>query len=134
MSKLPVVSDEDLMAYADGELGDAKARVIGRAIDNDPELAARLKVFRVTGRALAPHFDTIDLGETPAAMLDAIHSTAVRAGPARPSLLARVQGFLDQLGLGPSPWPALAGIAAGIVIGAAATQLGGYRSADASWE
>lgn len=123
MSKLPAVSDEVLMAYADGELGDGEADRIGRAIDNDPALAARLKVFRLTGRTLAPQFDALDLGETPASMLDAIRSTPVRT---RPTLASRLQGFLDGLRLGPTPWPALAGLAAGLLIGVSVAQLAGH--------
>lgn len=124
MSMRPAVSDEDLMAYADGELGDADATRVGRAIDNDPELAARLKVFRVTGRALAPHFDAIDLADPPAKMLEAIRSTPVRTRAAEPSLLSRLSGMLEGLGLGGSPGRALAtGVAAGLLIAAAAAQL-----------
>ncbi len=126
MSKLPTVSDEDLMAYADGELGDAEASRIGRAIDNDPALAARLKVFRLTGRALAPQFDALDLGETPASMLDAIRNTPVRT---RPTLASRLQGVLDGLRFGPTPWPALASLAAGLLIGAGVAQLAGHGGA-----
>jgi hypothetical protein len=119
------VSDETLMAYADGELDDAEARVIGRAIQSDPALAARLQVFRITGRSLAPHFDGVLAGDPPASMLEAIRNAPVGRVPPPPSLLASLRGFLDGFGRGSSPWPAIAGIAAGVLIGAAATQLVG---------
>jgi len=124
------IGDELLMAYADGELDDRTAREVGRAIDNVPALAARLMVFRVTGRALSPHFDEVVEAPPPAAMLNAIRNApiALRAPSAGESHWGTVRGAVSQvlssLGLGPSPWLAPAGLAFGLVIGAAATFLG----------
>lgn len=129
MSKLPTISDEDLMAYADGELGEVEARRVARAIEAEPALAARLEVFRVTGRALAPQFEGLLASDPPAAMLDVIRSAPIGRAPQSPSLLASIRGFFEGFGLGPSPWPALACIAAGLLIGAAATQLAGQGGA-----
>ena len=85
------IGDELLMAYADGELDDRTAQEVGRAIDNDPALAARLMVFRVTGRALSPHFDEVVEAPPPASMLDAIRITPI---PARASRLGSRAGGL----------------------------------------
>lgn len=120
-----VITDELLMAYADGELEEGLAEQVGQAIDGSPVLAARLKVFHVTGRALAPHFDAVMDSQPPAAMLQAIRS-APMARPAdasqKLSLVDSLRRVLQGLGLGSSPWTALAGVAAGLLIGAVATQ------------
>lgn len=128
-----LISDEQLMAYADGELDDRRTQEIGRAIDNDPALAARLRVFRVTGRALSPHFQAVFDAEPPAAMVDAIRSAPVTRGrmPAGEAISGSIGRILQVIGLGPSPWPALAGLAAGLVIGAAATVSGGLLGSQA---
>jgi anti-sigma factor RsiW len=51
------LSDETLMAYADGQLKTAEMARIERLLAADPELRARLEVFRATGRDLASLFD-----------------------------------------------------------------------------
>jgi hypothetical protein len=121
-----VITDEELMAYADGELDDARTQEIGRAIDTNPELAARLRVFRLTGRALGPHFDPILEEQPPAALLQAIRSAPIsgRRPSPRESVATTIGRVLQSFGFGPSPWPVLAGIATGLIIGAAATMTG----------
>ncbi|MDO5632317.1 MAG: hypothetical protein Q4G22_10820 [Paracoccus sp. (in: a-proteobacteria)] len=47
------VSDEMLMAFADGELNEAEARAVAAAIAADPALAARADLFRATRAALS---------------------------------------------------------------------------------
>jgi hypothetical protein len=131
---LRTISDELLMAYADGELDDRAAQELGRAIERDPALAARLKVFRVTGRSLAPHFDAVLVSEPPAAMVAAILNAPIRdRRPAPRGSIAVVAGRLfGALGLGPSPWPALAGLGLGLMVGAVATVSGlGTRTDEA---
>jgi hypothetical protein len=50
------ISDETLMAYADGELSPAERRAVTRALARDPALAVRLEQFTSTGRNLAVSF------------------------------------------------------------------------------
>jgi anti-sigma factor RsiW len=45
------------MAYADGQLKPAEMARIERLLGSDPELRARLEVFRTTGRGLVSLFD-----------------------------------------------------------------------------
>jgi hypothetical protein len=51
------LSDETLMAYADGQLTPADMDRIEQLLASDPGLRARLGVFRTTGRGLAALFD-----------------------------------------------------------------------------
>jgi hypothetical protein len=51
------LSDETLMAYADGQLAPSEMARIERLLATDPGLRARLEVFRTTGRDLASLFD-----------------------------------------------------------------------------
>lgn len=123
-----VITDELLMAYADGELDAGLAEQVRHAIENDSVLAARLKVFHVTGRALGPHFEAVLEAQPPAAMLQAIRSapmTRPAGAPRTISFWASIRSVLQGIGFGPSPWPVLAGVAAGLLIGAVSTQHGG---------
>jgi hypothetical protein len=124
------VSDEQLMAYADGELAGRQADEIGRAIERDPGLARRLKVFQATGKTLSPHFSAVLEMQPPAEMLHAIRGATIskRAAGIAVPLAGATRRMLGLIGLGPSPWPMLAGIAAGVVIGAMATWQPGGRS------
>jgi anti-sigma factor RsiW len=51
------LSDETLMAYADGELQPIEMARVKRLLASDPELRVRLEMFRATGRGLASLFD-----------------------------------------------------------------------------
>lgn len=51
------LSDETLMAYADGQLTPAEMARVELLVASGPELRARLEVFRTTGRNLASLFD-----------------------------------------------------------------------------
>jgi hypothetical protein len=55
--KVTHLSDETLMAYADGQLAPVEMARIERLVASDPELRARLEVFRTTGHDLAALFD-----------------------------------------------------------------------------
>jgi hypothetical protein len=51
------LTDETLMLFADGMLDRSEGERVGRLVAEDPDLRARLNVFRVTGRGLARLFD-----------------------------------------------------------------------------
>lgn len=53
------VTDEELMAYADGELSDADAARVEGALAIDPALAARLAAHRRLHAALQGHLDPV---------------------------------------------------------------------------
>jgi hypothetical protein len=55
--KVTHLSDETLMAYADGQLTSSEMARIELLLASDPDLRARLEVFRATGRDLASLFD-----------------------------------------------------------------------------
>ena len=125
-----VITDELLMAFADNELEDGLARQVEIASASNPVLAERLKVFRLTGRALAPHFDALLEAQPPAALLQAIRNapmTLAVEGPHEISFGQSIRNVLQSIGFGASPWPALACVAVGLLIGAVATQVGGPR-------
>ena len=51
------LSDEMLMAYADGQLDAGDRARVKKLVAQDPALAARLEVFQATGHGLASVFD-----------------------------------------------------------------------------
>lgn len=95
------LDDATLMAFADGELPEARASEVAAAVALDPALAARLERFRTVRAKLAGSLD--GLAPPPADLL----ARAERAQAMRPSPV-RIWG------------PALAASVAGLVIGAAA--------------
>ena len=107
---MSIVTDERLMAYADGALPPDEARALEIMIEEDPALAARLTPFAMTGAPLAEVFDKIAAEPVPDRLVEAI---AARAGTSKQraplkamsapkegfaSWLARALG-LDQSGL-----------------------------------
>jgi anti-sigma factor RsiW len=50
------LTDETLMAYADGQLDPSDRARVEMALAGDPESRARLEIFATTGKALAPLF------------------------------------------------------------------------------
>lgn len=66
------LTDETLMAFADGRLTEAETADVEAAIAARPDLQARVAVYRTTGRNLAVVFDEARLGPVPDAVLAAI--------------------------------------------------------------
>lgn len=98
------VSDDMLMALADGELEQAQAEALRARIESDPSLAARYAVFTDTAEALRAAFAQ---PEIPAHLVDAVE----RAGESTPSGDAVVVPFRRRT----FAWPAA--LAASLAIG-----------------
>lgn len=63
------ISDEDLMAYADGQLEPATAQRIERALADDPPLQRRLAAFQASRRILSESFSQTLREPVPRALL-----------------------------------------------------------------
>jgi hypothetical protein len=75
------ISDEMLMAYADGELDGSDCAGVESYLANSSDGVSRLSVFAATGRGLAGMFEQPMLEPVPKRLLDAVHSGAtVRTG------------------------------------------------------
>lgn len=119
------VSDEMLMAYADGALDPDTEQALRRRLDADPQLRERLAPFVSTAPALAP-LRALEAQPVPQPWLDAIDRWrgAEPAAPPEPATTARPAPGRDRSGwlarwLGPvGPWaPALATLVIGVVVG-----------------
>lgn len=84
------LSDEMLMAYADGELNSVDRMRVERALATDPSLAKRIEAFAATRDALQRVFSPVMGTEIPDRMLRAIRETPmpVKFGAARPNGIA----------------------------------------------
>jgi hypothetical protein len=71
-----VLSDEILMAYADGELGPSETREVAAAVAADPALAARVKVFTQSRKAVAEAFAVKASRPTPDPIAERIRELA----------------------------------------------------------
>lgn len=69
------LTDEILMAYADGEADPSTRREVESALRHDPALRARLQIFERTGRTLGKAFENIPM---PAATIEANPEPAKR--------------------------------------------------------
>lgn len=66
------ISDERLMAYADGELSGADRRELDQLLAQSAELRARLAAFAATGRQLSTLFDAAMQTPVPQRLIDAV--------------------------------------------------------------
>ena len=74
----PGFTDETLMAFADGELSEAEAAAVERAVETDQEIAARVALFRETRSQAKAALGPLADEPVPADLLDRI-STMVDA-------------------------------------------------------
>ena len=72
------LTDEMLMAYADGQLDDAEKRRIEALIASDPAYAARVESFRRSGQAARDAFAGVMAEPVPLGLVSAI----AKASPA----------------------------------------------------
>jgi hypothetical protein len=76
-----MISDEELMAFVDGELDAAEHARVAAAIDTDPALAARVSAQRQLHERLRAHFDPVLTEALPDELSELAAPRAVR--PAR---------------------------------------------------
>ena len=123
------ITEEMLMAYADGELSPSERRRVEAYLEANPAAARRVADFVRSGRALARMFDAPMHEPVPERLLATVRSTAPRAG--RP---ANVRSFADRLRdlvqAVSTPWPALAAVSCGLLVaGALGWSLGSTATA-----
>ena len=82
------LSDETLMAYADGELPFAERARVEALLANDPAGRARLAVFRATGKPLAGHFSKPMAEPVPQHLVDLVMGGSDGTAAARNALAA----------------------------------------------
>ena len=121
--------DETLMACADGELDAAAARRVGEAAAADPEVAARIRVFRETREALRGAALARDDAPVPDALMARVRATLAAAPAASPG--ENVVPFRRR-DASPRPrWQmslvASAALLAGVLAGFLVAQVGGGR-------
>lgn len=114
MSDVTPLSDEVLMAYADGELSAATRRIVERRLAEDADARARLAAFEGSAEMARRALDAIAREPVPASIVAAIRHDAVGPQPARPWHRAwrRLRAWMERPAplFGPVPaWaPALA--------------------------
>jgi hypothetical protein len=110
------VTDEMLMAYADGELDDDSSAAVAREIESNAELSAKLAKHRALRMRLGAAFDPVLKEDIPASLTAAINTPAttvadlVRPRSAKNAVRERQRFF--------PPWlPIAASITFGVLVG-----------------
>lgn len=98
-----MIDDEQLMAFADGELDELSRARIERALAEHPELRARLDQQQRLRATLAAHYGPAAEEEVPERLRAMLETNVVRLAPAGPR----------------PPWQSLAALAATLVLGLA---------------
>jgi len=129
------VSDELLMAYADGELPSDETRAVEALLAQDPALRARLEPFVVTRRQLGPLFAQRLREPVPDRLIAAIaHAPVARQAPV--GMIRRLREFWEGLDGGRMSIASLPAYAAGLValfaFGATAGWIAGRTDAPAT--
>jgi hypothetical protein len=80
------ISDEILMAFADGELPPAAWRAVGKALQRDPALIGRLEGFILTKACVARPFDDVLTAPLPEKLLSVMRAASAPPAARRKSL------------------------------------------------
>jgi hypothetical protein len=118
------ITDETLMAYADGELEPARRAEVEAAIGRDASIAARVGEFRRQRERLQQAYSSVLEEPVPERLLAAVEAraaarpsgTVVRLEPLRTAAAARSQRKWS--------WPEWSAIAASVLLGVLVSQLG----------
>jgi len=102
------LTDEQLMAYADGELSAKEAKAVEAVLVRDPDAVKRLEVFKMTRQPLADLFARPSIENIPDRLLDILEPAG--RSPGRQQIKIGSKGRLQELldawtpgGLGMSP-------------------------------
>lgn len=107
------ISDETLMAFADGELPPHEAERIEAEVKRDPLLAARVERFRAVRRALKSAYDSVVEEPIPDRLKALLHDVELNE-PQKPATVVDINAARSRRFGGPPVWAA---IAATLVIG-----------------
>lgn len=110
------ITDETLMAYADGELAPDERQRVADALENDADLRARLQIFEQTGRELGHLFDQPLNEPVPPHLIEIVRGAETRQDSAHDpgpleSLVKRLRDTIADLSSPAAGW-ATAGVAA----------------------
>lgn len=83
------VSPEELAAFADGELGEARAAEVAAAVAADPALEAQVRAHRALRQRLGAHFAPLLEAPLPERLTDALQPPVVDFAAAREKRRAR---------------------------------------------
>jgi anti-sigma factor RsiW len=103
MKSASLLTDDDISAFADGQLSPEREAQVAAALDHDPLLAARVTEIRRQNAAMRDAFDPWLAEALPASLLDAATSPRMRTARAiRPWLpaLAAAASLLIGVGVG----------------------------------
>jgi anti-sigma factor RsiW len=133
MSKESEFPDEKLMAFADGELEGSDREAVERAIDTDPEIAARVALFMETRDRVRGAFGRTLSERPPDRLFDAVMGARTISGAAMGKLEARVAAPFEKAAnenRSASSWRplALAASLAAVAAGLAGYLTGGARN------
>lgn len=119
---MAVISDETLMAYADGELSPAVRRSVRQALARDPALAQKLDSFVATGRLnLSDAFDSVLSEPIPPRLLEAVRGPRRRPAQAADPLallVDRIRRWRSTLRMSTWSLAAVPALSVGLVLGA----------------
>src|SRR5262245_26028644 len=118
-----IISDEQLMAYVDGELDTVERAQVEQAMASDPDLARRVTRQQRLRKTLRATFDEVLREPVPERLL-----AAARNAPVAPSRVDGSVSDLDQARMRKAPsrrwaWPEWGAIAASVAVGAVIAHL-----------
>jgi hypothetical protein len=112
------LTDEELMAYADGEMSAIDAKRVEAAMAGDAALAARVARFRAVRRALHTAYDSVLSEPVPERLRALLGDVAANEPPAPVDLAAQRQKRAVRFG--PPAWAAMAAsLIVGVLVGRA---------------
>jgi anti-sigma factor RsiW len=114
------ITDEDLMAYADGELPPAEAKRIESAMAEDTALAARVARFRRVRRALRTAYDSVVSEPIPEHLRALLGDVAAHERDDTPAAVVDLAVAREQRAVrfGPPAWAAMAAsLIVGVLVG-----------------
>ncbi|QGZ94991.1 anti-sigma factor family protein [Terricaulis silvestris] len=110
------LTDEELMAYADGEMPAMDAKRVEAAMAEDPPLAARVARFRAVRRALHTAYDSVLTEPVPERLRALLGDVAANEPP--PVVDLAVHRDTRKARFGPPAWAAMAAsLVVGVLVG-----------------
>jgi hypothetical protein len=115
------MSDEMLMAYADGELDAADCKLVEAYLAANPAGVQRLQAFTRTGRGLGELYAAPMNEPVPSRLIDAVMTTSPfsKRSTAPAGFADRLRSVFEQSFGGPAFWPAVAAVSCGLAVGVA---------------